>query len=53
MPSIELIIDKLDRYLKTERAEYYAILNPPITDASRQGFLHIQNELNRLLKLSG
>lgn len=32
MSSIESVIEKVDQYLKTNRPEYYAILNPPLTD---------------------
>ena len=32
MSSIESVIEKVDQYLKTNRVEYYAILNPPLTD---------------------
>ncbi len=32
MPSIETIIKRLDEQLKIYRAEYYSILNPPVTD---------------------
>lgn len=32
MSPIESVLEKIDQYLKTNRPEYYAILNPPITD---------------------
>jgi len=32
MLSIGSVIEKIDQYLKVERAEYYAVLNPPLTD---------------------
>lgn len=32
MASIESVLEKIDQYLKTNRPEYYAILNPPLTN---------------------
>jgi cell wall assembly regulator SMI1 len=32
MSSIDSVIEKVDQYLKTNRPEYYAILNPPLTN---------------------
>jgi cell wall assembly regulator SMI1 len=32
MSPIDSVIEKVDQYLKTNRPEYYSILNPPLTD---------------------
>jgi cell wall assembly regulator SMI1 len=41
MSSINSVIEKVDHYLKTNRPEYYAILNPPLTD---EGITSLEEE---------
>lgn len=43
MVSIGSRIEKLNQYLKVERAEYYAILNPPLTD---DGIVTLEEKYN-------